>query len=257
MELQGDMTPEDWHRVLSDGAQLGCRSVQFIGGEPTMHPALVPLIRHARRLGYSSVEVFTNATNMADQIISAFREYGVSVACSFYSEDSLTHDRITGRNGSQRRTVEGIRRLLDSGIELRTELVEMPENQGHLGGARAFLTSLGVKRGGSDRLRGVGRGKRPGFRNEKMEELCGKCSDGRLCVTSSGDVFPCVFSRFCKLGDARNGLAAIVNGSALSTFRSELAAVKTRQRTRNGEALACNPYPCNPSDCRPGCSPEC
>lgn len=47
----GSMTGEDWKRVIDEAARLGVGHVQFIGGEPTLHPALPDLVRHARRRG--------------------------------------------------------------------------------------------------------------------------------------------------------------------------------------------------------------
>lgn len=32
------MAVDDWRRVIEDGAALGVRMVQFIGGEPMLHP---------------------------------------------------------------------------------------------------------------------------------------------------------------------------------------------------------------------------
>src|SRR5262249_19633520 len=54
------MTPRRWEVVLEQAAELGCRAVQFIGGEPTMYPGLAPLIERARRIGFGTVEVYTN-----------------------------------------------------------------------------------------------------------------------------------------------------------------------------------------------------
>ena len=51
---------EDWLDALRQAADLGCRKVQFIGGEPTLHPNLTKLIVSARELGFTTVEVFTN-----------------------------------------------------------------------------------------------------------------------------------------------------------------------------------------------------
>jgi len=43
----GTMTTDDWERLLCEAAVMGVRRVQFIGGEPTLHPGLVRLVRHA------------------------------------------------------------------------------------------------------------------------------------------------------------------------------------------------------------------
>jgi len=41
------MTDKDWQHVIRDAATLGVRMVQFIGGEPTLHPSLPELVGHA------------------------------------------------------------------------------------------------------------------------------------------------------------------------------------------------------------------
>jgi MoaA/NifB/PqqE/SkfB family radical SAM enzyme len=43
----GAMSGADWHRVIDQAADLGVRMVQFIGGEPTLHPDLPELVDHA------------------------------------------------------------------------------------------------------------------------------------------------------------------------------------------------------------------
>jgi len=47
----GAMAADDWRRVIHEAADLGARMVQFIGGEPTLHPALPQLIDHALDAG--------------------------------------------------------------------------------------------------------------------------------------------------------------------------------------------------------------
>lgn len=39
-------------RLLEEGKQLGCTSVAFTGGEPTLYPHLADVIRYAKELGY-------------------------------------------------------------------------------------------------------------------------------------------------------------------------------------------------------------
>ncbi len=264
-ELFGEMAAADWKAVISEASDLGCDGIQFIGGEPTLHPGLVELTEYARAAGIGFVEVFTNATGITDRLASAFKGSGVSVACSFYSAEAAVHDRITQRKGSFAQTVSGIKKLLAYGIPLRAELIEMAENKGQTGAARGFLKALGVTRGGADRQRAIGRGDRIGLGRSQLNELCGKCSDGRLCVTATGVVFPCIFSRFCPLGDARNGLSAILAGEALSEFCGRLDPLHRSAEDSCRPDKRCQPdiYPCDPTDkcspdCRPnvGCSPD-
>jgi len=255
------MRCEDWSRLIVEAAQLGCRELQFIGGEPTMHPDLQPLIVQAREQGFASVEVFTNATRLGGDLIRCFREYGVEVASSFYSDDPSIHARITGSSESWQRTVDGFQNVLAAGLSLRVGVIEMEENAGQVARTTNFLNTLGVRRVRSDRLRRVGRGglQQIGKRADEFDELCGQCWKGRLCVTPSGIAFPCVFGRKFPMGDARNGLSAILESARLADFRTGLRFSRERQ-----DGGSCRPD-CTPNeDCLPkfcypdsgGCSPN-
>ncbi|WP_353938340.1 radical SAM protein [Streptomyces ficellus] len=59
----GEMTLDDWRRVMDDTAALGIPAVQLIGGEPTRSVYLLPLITHALGRGLE-VEVYSNFTHI-------------------------------------------------------------------------------------------------------------------------------------------------------------------------------------------------
>jgi sulfatase maturation enzyme AslB (radical SAM superfamily) len=104
-DLLGRMDTQTWLSVLEESATLGCSQVQFIGGEPTLHPDLPRMIRYASACGYSFIEVFTNATRFDECFIDTFIEHRVDIATSFYSDVPDTHDAITRHHGSFARTV--------------------------------------------------------------------------------------------------------------------------------------------------------
>lgn len=117
VELYGNMTHGDWTSVLDEAAELGCRSVQFIGGEPTMHPRLHDLVDHANHRGFEFIEVYTNATRLGTKLLGCFQRSGVHVATSFYSDDPVVHEQITqgkelAAHGQRHRKRAG-RRALD------------------------------------------------------------------------------------------------------------------------------------------------
>lgn len=265
-ELYGNMAYPDWARVLDEAAALGCRRVQFIGGEPTMHPRLHDLVDHANRRGFGFIEVFTNATRIGEQLLDCFRRNGVCVATSFYSDDPVVHEHVTQGKGSWRRTVRGIERVLAAELPLRVGVIETERNVGHGSRAVAFLRNLGVRNVRRERERGVGRGKlvRLGAEGERYEELCGQCWKGMLCVTSGGDVFPCVFSRATRLGDVRFGLSDVLRTAKLAAFRRKVRALQVCRSSgtvmctpRDCSPQGCYPQDCYPQDCYPkGCYPE-
>jgi MoaA/NifB/PqqE/SkfB family radical SAM enzyme len=174
-ELYGDMTYGAWTRVIDEAAGLGCRGVQFIGGEPTMHPRLDDLVDHANHRGFAFIEVFTNATRLGKELLGCFQRGGVHVATSFYSDDPAVHEHVTQGKGSWERTVRGIESVLAAGLPLRVGVIETERNRGHGPRAVEFLKALGVREVRMDRERGVGRGTLIllGGRGERYEELCG------------------------------------------------------------------------------------
>jgi MoaA/NifB/PqqE/SkfB family radical SAM enzyme len=260
-ELYGAMAYDDWTRVLDEAAELGCRSVMFIGGEPTMHPRLDDLIDHANLRGIGSIEVYTNATRLGTGLLGCFQRSGVRVATSFYSDDPAVHEGITQGKGSWQRTVSGIESVLAAGLSIRVGVIETERNRGHAPRAVAFLKTMGIEDIGIDRQRAVGRGELVplGGEGERYEELCGRCWKGRLCVTPSGEVFPCVFSRATRLGDVKAGLRGILQTAKLTEFRRKVRTLD-RPRAQCGPDDPCNPAiccgpadPCNPAIC---CGPD-
>jgi len=220
LPLYEGMTFEDWRRVLADGRSSGCRRVQFIGGEPTIHPELTALIDAARSLGYAQIELFTNATRLDRRLLESLKRNRVHVAFSFYSTDPRVHDRITGVPGSHRECVEGIEALSAAGLKMRASIIMAGQTAAQAAAAQRFLRSRGILRIGSDHVRRVGRAaaSRPSVSAES--ELCGQCWRRTLCVTASGETYPCVFSRFVPLGNAREeSLGNILEGNPLKHFR--------------------------------------
>jgi MoaA/NifB/PqqE/SkfB family radical SAM enzyme len=216
------MSYDDWLRILAEAFELGCRKVQFIGGEPTIYPHLCSLLRFAKALGYDFVEVFTNATRLPDATLDTFRRFNVHVAFSLYGSRSSVHDAITQREGSFAKTIEGIQRALAVGLSVRAAIIELDINAADVEATKTLLHNLGVESVDVDRVRGIGRGAKtcPPSGPNPFNELCGACWRGKLVVDSHGDVYPCVFSRFYRVGTAGQALASILRSESLLKFRS-------------------------------------
>ncbi|MGH3569402.1 MAG: radical SAM/SPASM domain-containing protein [Pseudonocardia sp.] len=192
----GSMSRADWLRVLDDAGKLGVEMVQFIGGEPTLHPDLADLVDHALGGGLA-VEVFSNLVHVPDRLWEVFSRPGVSLATSYYSDDPDQHAAVTGRP-SYGRTRANIAEALRRGIPLRAGVIDMGGGQ-RAKQAQAELAGLGVQAVGYDRLRQVGRGVRD--QQASTAQLCGRCSDGVAAVSPDGAVWPCVFSRWLPVGN--------------------------------------------------------
>lgn len=68
----------DWRRVIAAIHAAGVRRVNFSGGEPTLVPELVELLRLARSLGLST-SIVTNGKKLTDQVIALCDAVALSV----------------------------------------------------------------------------------------------------------------------------------------------------------------------------------
>lgn len=239
----GTMTVDDWKRVIDQAAGAGVAAVQFIGGEPTMHPDLADLVLHALSRSLR-VEVFTNLVHVSDELWEVFSRPGVSLATSYYSDDPGQHQEITGRP-THARTKANIAKALARGIQLRTGVIDMGGQQ-RADAARDELVHLGVPKVGYDRLREIGRGVR-GV-GESAAQLCGQCGDGVAAVMPDGSVRPCTMSRWMATGNVRKqGLA-----DTLAAMPGAREALIVQGMPPQGNCTPCNPQGnCYPIHCHP------
>jgi MoaA/NifB/PqqE/SkfB family radical SAM enzyme len=230
----GRMSAANWMTLVTDAKALGASLVQFIGGEPTMHPQFPAILRHAITAGINA-EVYTNLVHVTDEVWELLRAPGVSLAFSYYSRNAAHHNAVTLRN-SHSATRRNAARAASLGIPIRAGVIDT--GAGQVSGATEDLRSLGITRIGVDRVRAVGRG---GVNDPS--DLCGRCGHGVAAIGPDGDVWPCVFSRWMPVG---NVLSAPLAEILASPMMAEVTAAIPDGR---GE--------CDPDgDCSPGSPPS-
>ncbi|CAJ61584.1 MULTISPECIES: radical SAM/SPASM domain-containing protein [Frankia] len=243
----GTMTNADWQRVIDDAAASGVRRLKFIGGEPTLHPALPDLVGHALTVGVE-VEIFTNLVHVPDRLWPVFTRPGVSLATSYYTTDATEHDGITGRRGSHARTRRNIVAALRRGIPLRVAITGEGDSADR---AHAELLALGVPTITRDRVRAVGRAA-PAGAVPDPGELCGRCGHGRAAVQPDGTLTPCIMSSGLDGGNVKRApLAELLAGQR---WRDAVSSVPRTRTAVDG----CTPDDSN--DCGPSgetaCQPD-
>ena len=196
----GAMTDDDWRSVITQAAALGVKTVQFIGGEFSRRPGWDALVRHALDQGLQA-QLYSNLFQIRAEWWELFEHPGVSLACSYYSDQADQHDQVTGRKGSHTKTRSNIVESVRRGIALQVGIVEVVEGQ-RVEQARMDLQALGVTRINMDRARGVGNAARTKAL-PSVSELCGNCAHGRAAVMPDGQVTPCVLGRFLPSGSVR------------------------------------------------------
>lgn len=252
------MTPEDYIRVMDEAFALGCRMVQFIGGEPTLNKSLPDFIRHAHGLGYEYIEVYSNLLHMSDELVSLIQEKGVHVATSIYGATSEMHANVTKNKTSHARTMGNLLRLKNLGVPVRAGVIKMEQNETGVDDALAYLEGLGIQ-AGLDRVRHFGRANDDG--EKQITELCGTCAGGTLRVGPDGSVSPCNMSAGWNVGSVRDvSLTDILLAGELTALRKEIheKVVVPQQEEVTNCNPQCHPYPsCCPSTqhCNP-CAPH-
>lgn len=124
----GSMTCADWLSVVDQAAALDVAMVQFIGGEPTLHPDLPMLVSHALECGLS-VEIFSNLANVTPRLWSTFALSGVRLATSYYADGASQHDAVTTRPGSYARTKANIAEAVRRSIPIRVGIIDVRDGQ--------------------------------------------------------------------------------------------------------------------------------
>jgi len=129
-------------------------NVIFLGGEPTLNPALADGIREARVLGYGSVTVDTNGYLFND-ILERVKPSEVDYfSFSLDGSSPEKNDPIRGK-GSFETCTRGIRQAVDKGFGVSSiftasarnidDLKNMPELLCGLGVRRFFIQVIGIR----------------------------------------------------------------------------------------------------------------
>lgn len=254
----GSMTREDWLNVMDQAATCGVEKIQFIGGEPTMHPHFAELVDHALNVGLD-VEVYSNLVHVSNECWEVFQRKGLSLATSYYSDKAKQHNEVTGRP-SHARTRGNIERAVGLGIPLRVGIIDGGNGQ-RVDEARQDLKGMGVTRIAVDHVRPFGRGAEG--EGPKISSLCGRCGIGRAVISPTGEVAPCVFSNWMGVGNVHDApLASILNGTAMSEATKSIRSVLGRggnEDDDDDDSGSCGPV--GDGECSPGypsssCSPR-
>jgi MoaA/NifB/PqqE/SkfB family radical SAM enzyme len=188
-------------------------------------------VARATELGIKHREIYTNGLALSDALLDKLAPSRPSFAFSFYSIDPEVHDRITRTPGSQRRTLAAIDRVVARGLGSRAAVVVMEENAGRVDELVGFLRARGVGSVSWSQTFAVGRGTEVATAGTggatsavvvTSAEVGGhgapgpRAGMGKLCVTYTGDLVPCIFQRQSVLGNVRSGLRLseiLANGS--------------------------------------------
>jgi radical SAM protein with 4Fe4S-binding SPASM domain len=209
-----DLVPHHrWLSLIDEAKAAGATDIQLIGGEPLLYPKWRELVIKAHQIGYEYIEIFTNATLIDEDCIAFFKQYNVNIATTIYANNASVHDSVTLHPNSFTKTMTAIKKMIEANIPLRIASIIMKANEQEVPNILKLYEELGMPDAYPDVIRPTGRGddhhllpttftkppiKPPFYADETAftasHTYC-QCLAGKIAVTSTGDVIPCIFAR--------------------------------------------------------------
>lgn len=129
--------------VLCQCKEHGVFKVRYSGGEPTLYPDLCEILKCGYELGLFQ-SIFTNAYSLSEDTIKTWNDYDVNeVLVSMHGLDSV-HDEITGIEGSLKKTILNISKMIDRGIHVIVEMTLIHDNVAQIDSVIDLLCKFGI-----------------------------------------------------------------------------------------------------------------
>lgn len=180
----------DWKNIVYEVSRAGYRRIQFIGGEPTIHPSLPKLLRYAAEIGFDSIEVFSNFYRLSDFTLQAMSDSRALALVSVHDVEPEHHDVITGKKGSFDSMLKNVKKAIEK--DVRVALVGTLHNRNYAVELEKLASTLGVSSYGLNPVRRAGRGE---FLGTESSTGCSGCGQGTICYRYDGQIYKCIFDR--------------------------------------------------------------
>lgn len=263
--LKGEFMSNDlFLKILEQCQRLNVLNITLSGGEPTLNDNLLFFIQEARKRNFS-INVLSNLTSITDTLLHEFQKTPLlSVQTSLYSMDENVHDSITSVKGSHKKTIEAIETLRKFNIPMQINVPIMKQNKNTFRAVLEWAKSLNIEASSDYLLFGCFDGSCKNLQcrldiseiedllsNENpsnpiseatsqlsaTSSICPVCYSS-LCVSPSGNVYPCEGWQSCILGNLNDVSIAEIWGES--------------KKVKNLRALTINDFPkclhCNDKD---------
>ena len=141
----GELTTDEWKRVIREAAALGVLQIGFSGGEPLVRPDLAELIGAARGANLYT-NLITSGIGLDDERVHLLRDAGLdSVQLSFQSDESSLSDEIAGARAHQHK-LDVAWKIRSAGIPLSLNFVIHRRNIDRLPQMIELTETLGAER---------------------------------------------------------------------------------------------------------------
>jgi molybdenum cofactor biosynthesis enzyme MoaA len=123
----------------------GITRVSFTGGEPTIRPDLLALVRRAKQLGFTEIKLQTNGLLLgAGNNLARLLEAGVGqIHISIHTHEPEAYESLVGRRGTHGALVAGLSAVVAAGVPAVADVILQRSTHARLPAAVRWLHGLG------------------------------------------------------------------------------------------------------------------
>jgi len=155
----------------------GHAKITLLGGEPTLQPAFMDVVRESVRLGFEEIVIFTNGAKTAraafvDEILATGGHFTFRFSMQGATEEA--HEQTTKKDGSFARIVQSMRHVAERGARLTVNMCVVQSNFASVDRFPELLLPLGASQLHLDMIRPLDAGQRT---EEELAAMIPRYSD--------------------------------------------------------------------------------
>ena len=114
VECSDELSREEIKDVILQAKKLGARKIIILGGEPSIYPHLVEMLRFLGKEGLE-IEMFTNGSGISKELAAVLAEERVRIALKLNSRDEEIQDQLAGKKGAAQIINKALTTLQEAG----------------------------------------------------------------------------------------------------------------------------------------------
>jgi MoaA/NifB/PqqE/SkfB family radical SAM enzyme len=142
----GDRSTEELKKEMEKARATGCEGVVFTGGEPTIRKDIVELVKHAKNVGFTTIQIQSNGRMFCykDFVKKLIKSGANEFSPALHGHTPEIHDYLTRSPGAFNQVVRGIRNLRELDQYILTNSVVNKVNYKYLPELAKLFVSLKV-----------------------------------------------------------------------------------------------------------------
>ncbi|MDP1845159.1 MAG: radical SAM protein [Candidatus Moranbacteria bacterium] len=142
------LTQDEIREKFREGRKKKIDQVVLSGGEATIHPEFIEIVKMAKDMGYKHIQVITNGRMFAyrDFLISSIRAGVNEITFSIHGHTEELHDSLTQIKGSFKQALIGLKNaLVVDGLIVNQDIVINGMNVENLADILKYFINFGVR----------------------------------------------------------------------------------------------------------------